>query len=62
MTLGDENIQQRILGVMFDLLVDNKNPACSQTVGSVFKAVRGVASFSCSVLFVGLRVMVLFLF
>ncbi|GAA6085032.1 HEAT repeat-containing protein 1 [Tachysurus ichikawai] len=36
--LGDDNIQQRILGVMFDLLVDNKNPTCSQTINSVFKA------------------------
>ncbi|KAB5555247.1 hypothetical protein PHYPO_G00031300 [Pangasianodon hypophthalmus] len=39
MALGDENIQQRILGVLFDLLVDNKNPACSQTINSVFKGI-----------------------
>ncbi|XP_058262423.1 HEAT repeat-containing protein 1 isoform X1 [Hemibagrus wyckioides] len=38
-TLGDENIQQRVLGVLFDLLVDNKNPTCSQTINSVFKAI-----------------------
>lgn len=37
--LGDENIQQRILGVLFDLLVDNKNPTCSQTINGVFKGV-----------------------
>ncbi|KAF7704986.1 hypothetical protein HF521_020272 [Silurus meridionalis] len=39
MALGDENIQQRILGVLFDLLVDNKNPTCSQTISSVFKGI-----------------------
>ncbi|XP_072523688.1 HEAT repeat-containing protein 1 [Salminus brasiliensis] len=37
--LGDEKIQQRILGVMFDLLVDSKTPACSQTINSVFKGI-----------------------
>ncbi|XP_062859270.1 HEAT repeat-containing protein 1 [Trichomycterus rosablanca] len=37
--LGDERIQQRILGVLFDLLVDNKNPVCSQTINSVFKGI-----------------------
>ncbi|KAJ8284792.1 hypothetical protein COCON_G00036420 [Conger conger] len=36
--LGEEKIQQRILGVMFDLVVDGKNLACAQTVSSVFKA------------------------
>ncbi|TSL75270.1 HEAT repeat-containing protein 1 [Bagarius yarrelli] len=38
-SVGDDNIQQRILGVLFDLLVDNKNPSCSQTINSVFKAI-----------------------
>uniref|UniRef100_A0AAR2KKV6 HEAT repeat-containing protein 1 n=1 Tax=Pygocentrus nattereri TaxID=42514 RepID=A0AAR2KKV6_PYGNA len=37
--LGDEKIQQRILGVLFDLLVVSKNPACSQTISSVFKGI-----------------------
>ncbi|KAF5893881.1 HEAT repeat-containing protein 1, partial [Clarias magur] len=37
--LGDETIQQRILGVLFDLMVDNKNPNCSQTINSVFKGI-----------------------
>ncbi|XP_064176653.1 HEAT repeat-containing protein 1 isoform X2 [Anguilla rostrata] len=37
--LGDEKIQQRILGVMFDLMVDCKNLACTQTVSSIFKAI-----------------------
>ncbi|XP_036376932.1 HEAT repeat-containing protein 1 isoform X2 [Megalops cyprinoides] len=37
--LGEEKIQQKLLGVMFDLLVDCKNPACSQTVNSVFKGI-----------------------
>uniref|UniRef100_A0A8B9K3U5 HEAT repeat-containing protein 1 n=1 Tax=Astyanax mexicanus TaxID=7994 RepID=A0A8B9K3U5_ASTMX len=37
--LDDEKIQQRIMGVMFDLLVDTKSPAVSQTINSVFKAI-----------------------
>ncbi|XP_076155665.1 HEAT repeat-containing protein 1 [Alosa pseudoharengus] len=37
--LGDEKVQQRILGVMFDLLVDCKNPVCAQTINNVFKAI-----------------------
>ncbi|KAM9462286.1 HEAT repeat-containing protein 1 [Clarias gariepinus] len=37
--LGDETIQQRILGVLFDLMVDNKNPNCSQSINSVFKGI-----------------------
>ncbi|KAI7796665.1 HEAT repeat-containing protein 1 [Triplophysa rosa] len=37
--LGDEKIQQRILAVLFDLLVGNKNSACTQAVNSVFKVI-----------------------
>ncbi|XP_066521731.1 HEAT repeat-containing protein 1 [Hoplias malabaricus] len=37
--LGEEKIQQRILGVLFDLLVDSKGPTCSQTINSVFKGI-----------------------
>ncbi|KAG1960415.1 ARM repeat superfamily protein [Pimephales promelas] len=37
--LGDEKIQQKILSVLFDLLVGNKNPACAQTISSVFKMI-----------------------
>ncbi|XP_031436234.1 HEAT repeat-containing protein 1 [Clupea harengus] len=37
--LGDEKVQQRILGAMFDLLVDCKNPVCAQTVNNVFKVI-----------------------
>ncbi|KAL7869934.1 hypothetical protein AOLI_G00139220 [Acnodon oligacanthus] len=37
--LGDEKIQQRILGVLFDVLVVSKSPACSQTISSVFKGI-----------------------
>uniref|UniRef100_A0A8C1U1M1 HEAT repeat-containing protein 1 n=1 Tax=Cyprinus carpio TaxID=7962 RepID=A0A8C1U1M1_CYPCA len=37
--LGDEKIQQKILSVLFDLLVGNKNPACAQTVNGVFRAI-----------------------
>lgn len=37
--LGDEKVQQRILAVLFDLLVGNKNPACAQAINSVFKAI-----------------------
>uniref|UniRef100_A0A8C4TAF2 HEAT repeat-containing protein 1 n=1 Tax=Erpetoichthys calabaricus TaxID=27687 RepID=A0A8C4TAF2_ERPCA len=38
-SLPEERIQQRLLGVMFDLLVDCKDPQCVQTVNSVFKAI-----------------------
>uniref|UniRef100_A0A673KEU6 HEAT repeat-containing protein 1 n=1 Tax=Sinocyclocheilus rhinocerous TaxID=307959 RepID=A0A673KEU6_9TELE len=37
--LGDEKIQQKILSVLFDLLVGNKNPACAQAINSVFKVI-----------------------
>lgn len=37
--LGDDKIQQRILAVLFDLLVGNKNPVCAQTINSVFKTI-----------------------
>lgn len=37
--LGDEKIQQKILSVLFDLLVGSKNPVCAQTINSVFKTV-----------------------
>uniref|UniRef100_A0A671PAI0 HEAT repeat-containing protein 1 n=1 Tax=Sinocyclocheilus anshuiensis TaxID=1608454 RepID=A0A671PAI0_9TELE len=37
--LGDEKIQQKIISVLFDLLVGNKNPACAQAINGVFKAI-----------------------
>ncbi|XP_066552649.1 HEAT repeat-containing protein 1 [Amia ocellicauda] len=37
-TLADE-IQQKLLGVIFDLLVECKSPACAQAVNGVFKAI-----------------------
>ncbi|XP_068088359.1 HEAT repeat-containing protein 1 isoform X2 [Hyperolius riggenbachi] len=37
--IDDESVQQKLLGVLFDLLVDCKNPACSQAVTSTFKAI-----------------------
>uniref|UniRef100_A0A8C8GVG6 HEAT repeat-containing protein 1 n=1 Tax=Oncorhynchus tshawytscha TaxID=74940 RepID=A0A8C8GVG6_ONCTS len=37
--LGDEKVQQRLLGVMFDLLVESRSPACAQTISSVFKGI-----------------------
>ncbi|XP_030629489.1 HEAT repeat-containing protein 1 [Chanos chanos] len=37
--LGDEKIQQKLLCVMFDMLVENKNPVCAQTISSVFKGI-----------------------
>jgi len=43
--LGDEKIQQKILSVLFDLLVGNKNPACAQTISSVFKMVCSFSFF-----------------
>lgn len=37
--LGDEKLQQRLLGGMFDLLVATRSPLCANTIGSVFKAI-----------------------
>ncbi|KAM5235768.1 HEAT repeat-containing protein 1 [Ctenodactylus gundi] len=37
--ISDEKVQQKLLCVLFDLLVDCKNPRCVQTVSSVFKAI-----------------------
>ncbi|XP_055495531.1 HEAT repeat-containing protein 1 isoform X1 [Leucoraja erinacea] len=37
--LLDVNIQQRLLGVLFDLLVQTKNPVCAQAISSIFKAI-----------------------
>ncbi|XP_043551503.1 HEAT repeat-containing protein 1 isoform X2 [Chiloscyllium plagiosum] len=37
--LPDGKIQKRLLGVLFDLLVQCKNPICAQTISSVFKAI-----------------------
>uniref|UniRef100_UPI003AB09606 HEAT repeat-containing protein 1 n=1 Tax=Centroberyx gerrardi TaxID=166262 RepID=UPI003AB09606 len=37
--LGDEKIQQQLLGVMFDLLVESRNPLVANTISSVFKAI-----------------------
>nr|XP_056709237.1 HEAT repeat-containing protein 1 [Euleptes europaea] len=35
----DGKVQQKILGVMFDLLLTCKNPLCAQTVSSIFKGI-----------------------
>ncbi|KAM6218768.1 HEAT repeat-containing protein 1 isoform 2-T2 [Rhynchocyon petersi] len=37
--LSDEKVQQKLLGVMFDLLVSCRNTHCAQTVSSVFKGI-----------------------
>lgn len=37
--ISDEKVQQRILCMLFDLLVNCKNSHCTQTVGSVFKGI-----------------------
>uniref|UniRef100_A0A803SWL1 HEAT repeat-containing protein 1 n=1 Tax=Anolis carolinensis TaxID=28377 RepID=A0A803SWL1_ANOCA len=37
--LSDGKVQQKILGVLFDLLLNCKNPDCAQMIGSVFKAI-----------------------
>ncbi|XP_067901387.1 HEAT repeat-containing protein 1 [Heterodontus francisci] len=37
--LSDGKIQQSLLGVLFDLLVQCKNPVCAQTISSVFKGI-----------------------
>ncbi|XP_062980420.1 HEAT repeat-containing protein 1 isoform X2 [Elgaria multicarinata webbii] len=37
--LSDGKVQQKILGVLFDLLLNCKNPNCAQTINSVFKGI-----------------------
>ncbi|KAJ7342282.1 hypothetical protein JRQ81_010011 [Phrynocephalus forsythii] len=37
--LPDGKVQQKILGVLFDLLLNCKNPHCAQTISSVFKGI-----------------------
>ncbi|XP_063039615.1 HEAT repeat-containing protein 1 [Engraulis encrasicolus] len=37
--LEDKKVQQKILGTMFDLLVDCKDTACAQAVSNVFKVI-----------------------
>ncbi|KAL4640133.1 HEAT repeat-containing protein 1 [Arapaima gigas] len=37
--LEDDKVQQRLLAVMFNLLVDCKNPLCAQTISGVFKSI-----------------------
>ncbi|XP_032071186.1 HEAT repeat-containing protein 1 [Thamnophis elegans] len=37
--LPDGKVQQRILGALFDLLLNCKNLHCAQTIGSVFKGI-----------------------
>ncbi|MBN3289064.1 HEAT1 protein, partial [Polypterus senegalus] len=51
-SLPEERIQQRLLGVMFDLLVDCKDPQCVQTVNSVFKAITVDAELIANELYV----------
>ncbi|XP_026206305.1 HEAT repeat-containing protein 1 isoform X3 [Anabas testudineus] len=37
--LGDEKVQQKLLSVMFDLLVESRSPLVANTVSSVFKGI-----------------------
>ncbi|KAJ6664676.1 hypothetical protein lerEdw1_006249 [Lerista edwardsae] len=37
--VSDGKVQQKILGVLFDLLLNCKNPNCAQTISSVFKGI-----------------------
>ncbi|XP_023686780.2 HEAT repeat-containing protein 1 [Paramormyrops kingsleyae] len=37
--LGDTEVQQKLLGALFNLLVDCKNPACAQAISNVFKTI-----------------------
>ncbi|XP_074846218.1 HEAT repeat-containing protein 1 isoform X2 [Carettochelys insculpta] len=37
--LPDRKVQQKLLTVLFDLLLNCKNPLCAQTIGSVFKGI-----------------------
>nr|XP_033791447.1 HEAT repeat-containing protein 1 [Geotrypetes seraphini] len=38
-SIKEGKIQQKLLGVLFDLLLNCKNPLCAQTVSSVFKGI-----------------------
>ncbi|NWT08500.1 HEAT1 protein, partial [Vireo altiloquus] len=38
-TVSDGMVQQKLLNVLFDLLLNCKNPLCAQTISSVFKGV-----------------------
>ncbi|XP_053315982.1 HEAT repeat-containing protein 1 [Spea bombifrons] len=42
--LEDGNVQQKILGVLFDLLLNSKNVTCAQAVSSAFKSISVSAS------------------
>ena len=42
--LGEEKVQQQLLGVMFDLLADSREALVSSAISSVFKGVRGARS------------------
>ncbi|XP_019382662.1 PREDICTED: HEAT repeat-containing protein 1 isoform X1 [Gavialis gangeticus] len=46
-TVKDGNMQQKLLKVLFDLLVNCKNPLCAQTVSSVFKGISVDAEQMC---------------
>ncbi|KAJ7987637.1 hypothetical protein DPEC_G00328550 [Dallia pectoralis] len=35
----DDKTRQKLLGVMFDLLVESKSPSCAQTISSVFRRI-----------------------
>nr|XP_046233291.1 HEAT repeat-containing protein 1 isoform X2 [Scatophagus argus] len=37
--LGDEQVQQKLLSVMFDVLVDSRSPLVANTISSVFKGI-----------------------
>ncbi|XP_068866429.1 HEAT repeat-containing protein 1 [Aphelocoma coerulescens] len=37
--VSDGMVQQKLLNVLFDLLLDCKNPLCAQTISSVFKGI-----------------------
>ncbi|XP_044034092.1 HEAT repeat-containing protein 1 isoform X1 [Siniperca chuatsi] len=37
--LGDESVQQKLLSVMFDLLVESRSPLVASTISSVFKGI-----------------------
>ncbi|XP_071318828.1 HEAT repeat-containing protein 1 isoform X2 [Trachinotus anak] len=37
--LGDEKVQQKLLSVMFDLLVESRSPLVANTISSIFKGI-----------------------
>lgn len=52
--LEDEKVHQRLLALMFDLLVESRSPLVANTVSSIFKVVSGNRQAACAVIWLSL--------